>query len=79
VMWRRGFSRMVFARTKYKPAVKLEDVAVEPEGPSVAGPADGDGSDDDLAAVQAVADMPAEPWRTSLRAQWSPSKQRSAR
>lgn len=60
VMWRRGgFCRVVFARIKYKPAVKLEEVAVEPEGPSVTGPADGDDPADDLAAVQPVADLPA--------------------
>jgi hypothetical protein len=60
VMWRRGgFCRVVFARIKYKPAVKLEEVAVEPESPSVLGRADGDGSADDLATVQSVADVPA--------------------
>jgi transposase len=61
VMWRRGgFCRVVFARIKYKPAVKLEALAVEPEGPSVTGPVgDGDGPADDRAAVQPVADLPA--------------------
>jgi hypothetical protein len=45
VMWRRGgLWRVVLARIKYKPAVKLEAVAVEPEGPSVTGSvADGPG------------------------------------
>ena len=58
VMWRRGgFCRVVFARIKYKPSVKLEEVAVEPEGRSTTGP--GDGEADDLAAIQPVADMPA--------------------
>jgi transposase len=60
VMWRRGgFCRVVFARIKYKPSVKLEDFAVEPECPSTTGPADGNGPPDDLAAVQPVADVPA--------------------
>lgn len=59
VMWRRGgFCRVVFARIKYKPSVKLEEVAVEPESPSITGPADDDASADDLAAVQPVVDMP---------------------
>lgn len=38
---------------------EVEEVAVEPEGPSIPGPADGDGSAADLAAVQPVADTPA--------------------
>ncbi|HEU4734070.1 MAG TPA: transposase, partial [Kofleriaceae bacterium] len=61
VMWRRGgFCRVVFARIKYKPTVRLEEVAVEPEGPSVTGPiTDGDRPADDLTAVQPVVDMPA--------------------
>ncbi len=60
VMWRRGgLCRVVFARIKYKPSVKLEEVAAKPEGSSTTGPADGDAPTDDLAAIQLVADMPA--------------------
>jgi hypothetical protein len=55
----RGFCRVVFARIKYKPSVKLEEVAVEPESPSTTGPADGDAPADHLAAIQPVADLPA--------------------
>jgi hypothetical protein len=72
VMWRRGgFCRVVFARIKYKPSVKLEAVAVEPVGASGTGPvaddagasgtepvADGAGPAADLAAVPPVAEMP---------------------
>jgi hypothetical protein len=60
VMWRRGgFWRVVLARIKYKPSVKLEEVAVEPEGPSTIGSADGDAPADDLAAIEPETDMPA--------------------
>jgi len=61
VMWRRGgFCRVVFARIKYKPSVKFEEVVVESEGPLVTGAvADRDGLADDLTAVQPVADLPA--------------------